>query len=290
VPVGEFRLDIQAESQDGRTVIIENQLERTDHGHLGQLLVYASGLEAASVVWVAPRFREDHRRTLDWLNERTDTGVDFFGVEVGVVRIADGPRAPVFEVVARPNNWQKDLKEGGGGSPGGLKVSPLNAQRQELFGDVLSDMVQARPAIHLPTPAKGNWLAYASGPWGYWAVSAATDNRFRVEAYIDTGVKEINKQLFDELAVDRESWDQQLGFSPEWERLDDKRASRIAVYTQGGDLSDPVVRGSVRSWAVNCAIAMYDAMNDTLRARARELRALAKAQQATIEPAGLEGT
>lgn len=96
VPVGEFRLDIQAQTPDGRIVIVENQLERTDHGHLGQLLVYASGLEASAVVWVAPRFRDDHRRTLDWLNERTDTGVDFFGVEVSVVQIGDsGPRAPM---------------------------------------------------------------------------------------------------------------------------------------------------------------------------------------------------
>src|ERR1700712_3068445 len=107
VLVGEFRLDIRAEDQDGRVVVIENQLERTDHSHLGQCLVYASGLEASTVVWIAPRFRDDFRRALDWLNERTDVGVNFFGVEVGVVQIADGPRAPVFEVVARPNEWQK---------------------------------------------------------------------------------------------------------------------------------------------------------------------------------------
>jgi hypothetical protein len=64
--------------------------KRTDHGHLGQLLVYASGLEAVVVVWVAPAFRDDHRRTLDWLNERTDEGVSFFGVEVGIVKSATG--------------------------------------------------------------------------------------------------------------------------------------------------------------------------------------------------------
>src|SRR4051794_2797563 len=120
VLVGEFRVDIEAQTPDGRVVIIENQLEHSDHRHLGQLLVYASGLEAAAVVWVAPRFREDHRRTLDWLNERTDSGVDFFGVEVSVVQISEvGPRAPVFEVVARPNNWQKGVKEAsptGGGA------------------------------------------------------------------------------------------------------------------------------------------------------------------------------
>lgn len=90
VLVGEFRLDILATDDEDRTVIIENQLERTDHSHLGQCIVYASGLEASSVVWVAPVFREDFRRALDWLNERTDLGVNFFGVEVGVVEIGDG--------------------------------------------------------------------------------------------------------------------------------------------------------------------------------------------------------
>ena len=89
VPVGNFFLDIQAETEDERPVIIENQLARTDHGHLGQLVVYASGLEASVVIWVAPDFRDEHRRALDWLNERTDTGVDFFGVEVGVVQIGE---------------------------------------------------------------------------------------------------------------------------------------------------------------------------------------------------------
>src|SRR4051812_28339062 len=138
VPVGEFRLDIEAQTNDGRVVIIENQLDRTDHGHLGQLLVYASGLEAAAVVWVAPRFRDDHRRTLDWLNERTDTGVDFFGVEVSVVQTGEmSPRAPVFEVVARPNDWQKGVKEtspAGGGS--GQNVG-INSLRQDFFAEVL---------------------------------------------------------------------------------------------------------------------------------------------------------
>src|SRR5215207_3827117 len=125
VAVGEFRLDIQAQTPDGGVVIVENQLERTDHG---QLLVYASGLEASAVVWVAPRFRDDHRRTLDWLNERTDTGVDFFGVEVSVVQIGEtGPRAPVFEVVARPNGWQKGVKEAGGATTAAAQAGGINA-------------------------------------------------------------------------------------------------------------------------------------------------------------------
>jgi len=135
VPVGDFRLDIQAHGPDGRVVIIENQLERTDHGHLGQLLTYAAGLGAATVVWVAPDFREDHRRTLDFLNEKTVAGLDFFGVEVGIVRIGKhGQPAPVFEVVSRPNDWSKAVKAistgvAASGPSGGY------AAMQQLFSD-----------------------------------------------------------------------------------------------------------------------------------------------------------
>jgi len=283
VPVGDFRLDIQAETHDGRLVIVENQLERTDHSHLGQLLVYASGLEAASVIWIAPRFREDHRRTLDWLNERTDSGVDFFGVEIGVVQIGDGPRAPVFEVVARPNNWQKGVKEGGGTPTPGPTVSPLNATRQELFAQILNDVVAQRPSIRMPALSKGHWMSFASGPWGNWDVSAASEGRFRVEAYIDSGVGTVNKQLFDELHADAAACGAKAGYPLEWERLDDKRACRIATYAEGGDLGDEQTRARLHKWAVESVLGMFDALNETLRARARELRDVAKAQ-AVSEP------
>jgi len=287
VPVGEFRLDIQAETHDGRVVIVENQLEKTDHGHLGQLLVYASGLEAASVVWVAPQFREDHRRTLDWLNERTDTGVDFFGVEVGVVQIGNGPRAPVFEVVARPNTWQKGVKESSSSTPAGPTVSPLNALRQEFFAQVLADVVAQRPTIRMPAMSKGHWMAFASGPWGNWDVSAASEGRLRVEAYLDSGIGEINKQLFDELHSDAAVWAGKTGLPLEWERLDDKRACRIATYAKGGDLTSDEVRQQLHAWAVPAILAMYDTFNDTLRKRARQLRDVVKTQSAAEESDGL---
>lgn len=280
VPVGDFRLDIEAQTPDGRVVIIENQLERTDHGHLGQLLVYASGLEAAAVVWVAPRFRDDHRRTLDWLNERTDTGVDFFGVEVSVVQIGDsGPRAPVFEVVARPNNWQKGVKESGGAAGGPGQASGINAARQDFFVEVLTEVVAKRPGIRLPARSNVNWMAYAAGPWGNWALVAANDGRLRVEAYLDCGDAGLNKTLFDELHADASSWESKLDYPLTWDRLDDKRASRLAAYHAIGDLADDSERTQLRDWAVKTVLALYDEMNELLRSRARELRQAAKMQE-----------
>jgi Domain of unknown function (DUF4268) len=281
VPVGDFRLDIQATSGEGHSVIIENQLERTDHAHLGQLLTYASGLEAATVVWVAPKFRDDHRRTLDWLNERTDTGVEFFGVEITVVQIGEtGPRAPVFTVVARPNGWQKNVHENNGAPAAPAPITPLNAQRQDLFGEVLVGVNAGRPGIRIPARSNANWIAFASGPFGYWSLTVLPDGRFRVEAYLDSGDAALNKALFDEMAADAPTWEQRTGVPLSWERLDDKRGSRIATYSDPVELTDPEARAQVRQWATGSLIALHDALNTTLRNRAKQLRTSAVSQAA----------
>lgn len=96
--VGDFSLDLVGiDLATGESVIVENQLEKSDHSHLGQLLTYAGGTNAVNVVWIADRFRPEHRAALDWLNERTDEGTRFFAVEISAVRIADSPWAALFE-------------------------------------------------------------------------------------------------------------------------------------------------------------------------------------------------
>src|SRR6185312_8829511 len=90
-------------------VLIENQLERTNHGHLGQLLTYAAGLDAVTIVWIAERFTEEHRAALDWLNERTDEKITFFGLEVELWQIGNSPVAPKFNIVSKPNDWAKSI-------------------------------------------------------------------------------------------------------------------------------------------------------------------------------------
>ena len=281
VPVGNFFLDIQAETEDGKVVIVENQLTRTDHSHLGQLVVYASGLEAAAVVWVAASFRDEFRRALDWLNERTDTGVDFFGVEVSVVRIdPTGPRAPVFEVVARPNAWQKDVKETTAAVGAGSAITPLNAARQDFFADVLAEVVQARPNIRMPRRSKASWLSFASGPFGYWAISFIADGRNQVEAYIDMGNRALNKALFDQIYAEADHWAAETGLALDWQRLDERRASRIAVHHSAFSFDDDEARGEAKAWAVSVILKLYQALNGTLRSRARDLR---QGQQAVAE-------
>lgn len=106
--IGIFRADIIAKDTiTDEVVLIENQIERTDHSHLGQLLTYAAGVQAITIVWVACEFCDEHRAALDWLNEITNDGVRFFGMEIELWRIGDSAPAPRFNVVCKPNNWKK---------------------------------------------------------------------------------------------------------------------------------------------------------------------------------------
>jgi hypothetical protein len=110
--VGDFRADIVCKSlPDGDLVLIENQFAQTDHTHLGQILTYAAGLEAVTIVWIAETFRDEHRAAVDWLNEKTPGNINFFALEIELWRIGDSPVAPKFNVVCRPNEWTRSVAE-----------------------------------------------------------------------------------------------------------------------------------------------------------------------------------
>ena len=110
--VGSFRADILCrDTIDDSLVLIENQLERTDHNHLGQLLTYAAGLQTVTIIWVAARFADEHRAALDWLNEITDERFRFFGLEIELWRIGDSPAAPKFNIVSKPNEWVRAVSQ-----------------------------------------------------------------------------------------------------------------------------------------------------------------------------------
>ena len=112
VSVESFSADILARNpQNDTRVLIENQLEQTDHTHLGQILTYLAGLEAQVVIWVASSFRDPHLSAVKWLNDHTVSPFAFFAVQVKAVRIDDSPIAPLFEIVAKPNDWDRQIQK-----------------------------------------------------------------------------------------------------------------------------------------------------------------------------------
>ena len=109
-PVGPFRADILCRDPvRGAFVLIENQLECTDHTHLGQLLTYAAGLEVTTIVWIAKKFTNEHRAAIDWLNNKSTSDISLFGLEIEVWRIGDSAMAPKFNVVCQPNDWSRSV-------------------------------------------------------------------------------------------------------------------------------------------------------------------------------------
>lgn len=277
VLVGDFRLDIHAADPDGRAVIIENQLEPSDHSHLGQLFVYASGIEASTAIWITTRLRDEHRSALIWLNERTDSDVRVFGIEVSVVHIGDSFRAPVLDVVVQPNDWAKAAKE-----TTKATASPKNQQRATFFEDVFDLMSTTYPTIRTPKTQVSNWCSFASGPFGYYCLSFSKQG-YRIEIYLDTGSKESTKLVFEQLYAERERLQQAVGFELDWERLDNNRGSRIATYLGDFNLetADDATRQQVVKWSVDRSIALHRQLD-------AELRSLAKAAKDTEQPATSE--
>jgi hypothetical protein len=267
VPVGDFACDIVAqEVGTGHRVIIENQLAPTDHGHLGQVLTYAAGLDARVIVWIAPQFRPEHRQAIDWLNAGTAEGLAFFAVEIELLQINDSPYAPHFKLVAQPNDWQKVVKSKTSAQP-----SQQGVVYQQFWADLLAGYKRAFPSQRSANAASPQgWITVASAGRSGFAhnVCFARNSRMRVELYIDTGDGVVNKSAFDQLMAERGAIENAIGETLSWERLDHARASRIAVYRPGQVTDSEPNRTRHIEWG----IAMVDRFRQVFGPRLQRLQ------------------
>jgi hypothetical protein len=228
--VGDFNVDILARNLGtGDEIVIENQFGATDHDHLGKLITYGSGFDAGAVVWIAESIREEHRQALEWLNQRTDSETQFFAIIMELIQVDESNPAFNFRPVVFPNEWKKSRR-----SRVEKSVSP-RAERYRVFFQGLIDRLREE---HRFTSAKAgqpqNWYSFTSGISGIsYGASFAQGDRIRAEIYIDPGDQDVNKALFDKLHKEKQQIENEFGQELEWERLDEKRASRIAIYRPG---------------------------------------------------------
>lgn len=355
----------------GRPIVIENRLQATDHDQLGQMIVHASGMDEAVVIWVAPRFHEEFRRGLDWLNDRTDQKVDFFGVEIGLVRIGRSLPAPVLDVVVQPRNWRKSgrrqvrLPVGTplpgpaprpAAEPAGmprhtavpedldgqashlppLPEVPLRDQydlppsreppdpvapdtpspvagptltaapppppplepepngrhlpaspppmaseqagglqpvelRHRFFESMFDSVAIRRPGFRVPKFGYENWVGFAAGPFGFYDVAFTANGAVRAGVYLDMQERTATKRLFDDLFAERLALETAVGRILSWERLDDRRASRIVDYREVRDLDNLQERRALADWAAETVVKLMEALDDRLRSTAQVL-------------------
>ena len=234
-PVGPFRADLLCKDTNSNAwVLIENQLERTDHGHLGQLLTYASGLEAVTIVWIASRFTEEHRSTFDWLNRITDKDFNFFGLEVELWRIGTSVPAPKFNIVSKPNDWSRSVSqaaraidEGELSATRGMQLAYWTAFRAVLdksAGPVSSNRKPpTRSAIHYPIGRTGFRLG---------AGMTRQQRQIWAELYLS---KQNAKAFFHLLQEQKEEIEAELGDTLDWREIRGGNDSRIVIYLDDVD-------------------------------------------------------
>lgn len=221
--VGDFNVDIYAsETGTDRKIIIENQLEDTDHDHLGKLITYASGKDADVVIWVVKHAREEHKAAVEWLNNHTDDKIGFFLCEIKLFQIGYSDIAPSFTVVERPNDWTKEIKKT-------TATNPTQQQRLEYwnaFNDYAFQNTEFAKSFNKRKPNTDHWMDFSIGSSACHisVTQIQKRNKVGVELYIND-----DKELFKGLHSHKDEVESAMGFALDWRELPERKASRIIV-------------------------------------------------------------
>ena len=245
--VGKFRADILCKDiNTDNWVLIENQLEKTNHGHLGQLLTYATGLDAVTIVWVAATFNEEHKATLDWLNKITDENYNFFGLEIELYKIEDSKIAPKFNLVCQPDNWSQSISREAKRIEQG-EVSETKLKQYKFWTELGKELQAADTPLKLQKVYPQHWTNIAVGKTGVHLGATFNTQQERVSAQLYI-IK--NKNWFKELESQKDIIEKELGEKLSWQLLPEKAASRIALYRSNSDIENTDDWKDMLKWLV----------------------------------------
>lgn len=226
---GTFNIDIVAEDEAGNPVIIENQLEKSDHDHLGKVITYLVAMGAKTAIWIVANPRPEHIAAITWLNE--SSAANFYLLKIEAIQIGDSPPAPLLTVIVGPSEEGKEVG----------KAKKEMAERyiiREKFWTQLLNYSKQKTKLHANiSPTQHNWLGTSAGKQGLGYNYALRKNEAQVEFYIDRGKEkgEENKEIFDQLNSKKAEIEKAYGEGLNWERLEGKRACRISKkITMGG--------------------------------------------------------
>ena len=246
--VGNFRCDILAKDEgSNKVVLIENQLEPTNHDHLGKVITYASGLNASIVVWIVEKAREEHASAIEWLNEHTDENLDFFLIEIHAYQIGDSKPAPLFKIIEQPNNFSKTTKVASKDS----SINETMAKRVD-FWNKFNDVIEAR---NNPFPKRkastDHWysVSVGSSKCNISIDLINRENRIRVGFWIVN-----DKELFDKFYSNKTQIEASLPYKLEWTRNDNKKSSNLCTYVNGLDFDNSTNYKELMNEIINIVI------------------------------------
>lgn len=264
--VGPFRADILCKDvSTNHWVLIENQLEPTDHGHLGQLLTYAAGLDAVTIIWVSAGFREEHRAALDWLNEKTDDSVLFFGLEIELWRINDSPPAPKFNIVCKPNDWTASVAQTARSIESGV-LTPMK-ELQLAYWQQFTASVQGNRVLRPQSARPQSYLYLSSGRGGVEYIARFSSRDPWVQVSVNLNTQRSDSAWFPLLLQQREEIDRELGTTLDWDHpRDNYKENRMAIRLEGADFREQSDWPRQHDWLRRHLTLLYQVFGPRIRA------------------------
>lgn len=250
--VGSYRCDLFAKDETtGIKVIIENQLEMSNHDHLGKIITYASGLDAKVVVWIVKEAREEHRSAIEWLNNNTNSNINFFLIEIHAYKIENSDNAPMFQVIEQPNDFIKNNKSINSNDT----MNKSQSQRLEFWNQFNNVLIEKGKPFNVRKATTDHWYNVAIGTSdAHIDITLVNkDSVIGVELYITD-----NKELFDKLYQRKDEIEKDLGFKLDWRRLNNSKASRIVTYIKGLNFDDHSNYNELINKTIDLAVLMRD--------------------------------
>ena len=258
--VGSYRCDILCRDEiTGRVVLIENQLEQTNHDHLGKILTYASGLDASVVVWVVASARDEHASAIEWLNKHTDDSISFFLLEIHAYRIGNSEPAPQFKIIEQPNDFVKTVKR----IAQDKSVNESQSRRLEFWTQFNDILEQRGKPFNKRKATTDHWYSVAVGS-SECQISidlVNKDHKIRVGLWISD-----NKERFDYMHQHKEEIEVAMGFPLFWQRLDNKKSSLICTYIKGLDFKAQDNYPGLMNEAIDLVVKMRDVLKKYIQA------------------------
>ncbi len=264
--VGPFRADILCKDPSTDTyVLIENQLEKTDHTHLGQILTYAAGLGACTIIWIAKKFTNEHRAALDWLNEITDERFHFFGLEVELWQIGESAIAPNFNIASKPNDWTRRVQEAAKVVEE-ANLTPRDLLLREFWTELRQDLELHKCKVHTQKPLPQSWTNAALGRSNIWLVAVARVQKRSLGIHVAmTGSNRFN--FFAQLEHDAAEIEAEIGQKLDWLKMDDgKQESHIKLSNLDVDLNNRALWPKYIQWMRENLEAFHKAFSNRVRA------------------------
>ena len=256
---GAFSVDILAEDASGQPAVIENQLEPTNHDHLGKLITYLSNLDAKTAIWITSDPRPEHEQAVHWLNEVVPANTAFYLVKVEAYRIGESVPAPLFTVVAGPSAEAREAGETK------KELAERHVSRLAFWTQLL-ERAKQRTKLHARiSPKKDNWIETGAGKSGLAFTYVIRMSDAQVELYIDTGNAEDNEQIFDALYGEKEATERTFGSPLDWQRLQGRRACRIRKVLPGGGLQDREQWAEIQERMVDAMVRLERGLKSRIR-------------------------